>query len=184
MVLLVSTNIAWLSPACVSVVDLPASGSIDVALNLKSHLQEVAGLTASGRGATGSVSLPPPAPLAPLDPLEPTVPPVPATEVSPELPLTPPLPAVLAFVPAMPVLPALAVLEPPLPVEPAAPAAPEKRGDAGLLEHAPVRVSASSENGYSVRRLMVLAEQGAASAALGSAHLRALELARAFPSTI
>src|SRR5947209_4978614 len=75
MVLLVSTNIACGSPACVSVVDLPASGSSDVALNFRSHLHEVAGLTCNGRAAGGSTMAPLPA--LPFAPASPTLPPAP-----------------------------------------------------------------------------------------------------------
>src|SRR5450432_733644 len=136
IVLLVSTNIACASPACVSVVDLPASGSTEVALNLRSHLHEVAGSTLSGRGAGGSVSLPTPA--VPLEPLAPTPPPVPAIEELPALLLAPPLPPTLVVPPAAPLLPPLGEPEPPLAVAPVPPEGPGGTGDVPAgLEHAP-----------------------------------------------
>src|SRR5450432_2256179 len=154
IVLLVSTNIACASPACVSVVDLPASGSTDVALNLRSHLHEVAGSTLSGRGAGGSVSLPLPA--LPLAPLVPTLPPVPAIEVLPAL-LPPPLPAVLVVPPASAVLPPLGEPEPPPAVAPVPPEAPGVTGDVPAgLEHAPASNRARPERQCwrGVRRLI------------------------------
>src|SRR5258708_3744363 len=127
----VSTFIDWSSPACVSLPEVPAMGSSDLALNVSSHLQDFVGSTARGR--RGGVSIPEldaspalaplsgPAPVdppndppAPDEPLAPDEPPGPVAAVVPEDPrLSEPAPLVTEVLPVTTPDPDVAAAAPP-----------------------------------------------------------------------